>query len=113
MNVKSVAYGKEGGLREGKNLYRYLFPTGLLEEKYPLILHPIAKIKEDMPNVGKLYPFPAKMSITVQCGCILHSALTLQSTAVGYFSQENCNSCLEYWEGRGIEARVDRQLNSS
>lgn len=73
MNVKSVAYGKEGGLREGKNLYRYLFPTGLLEEKYPLILHPIAKIKEDMPDVGKLHPFPAKMSITVQC--VLHITL--------------------------------------
>lgn len=113
MNVKSVGYEKERGLQEDENLYRYLFPTGLLEEKYPLILHPIVKIKEDMPDVGKLHPFPAKLSITVQCGCILHSALTLQSTAVGYFSQENFNSCLEYREGRGIEARVDRQVNSS
>lgn len=45
-----------------------------------------------MPDVGKIHPFPAPLCITVQCGCILHTALILQSTAVGYFSLENCNS---------------------
>ncbi len=79
----------------------------------PFDTAPIVRITEVMPDVGKFHPFPAKLCITVQCGCILHTALILQSTAVGYFSLENCNSCLEYRDGGGIEAREDRQLNSS
>lgn len=75
-------------------------------------MHPIVRITEVMPDVGKFHPFPAKLCITVQCRCILDTGLILQSTAVGYFSLEDCNSCPEYWDGGGVEARVDRQLNS-
>lgn len=82
-----------------EDLCLYLFLTGLLKEKYLSILWPIVKITGVMPD-AKFHPFLTKLSIIVHCRCISHTALTLQSTAVGYLSQENCNSCLQYQEGR-------------
>lgn len=74
---------------------------------------PFQRFTGAMPYVGKFHPFPAKLVISVQCGCILHTALILQSTAVVYFPLENCNSCLEYCEDGAAQAAVHRQLNSS